>query len=214
MATAKVWTKVKVSMESARVAAVVITGISNATAAVVLTATPPTVGAFVQVFVPSVSQIDGRVFRVATVVAGTSFVLEGEDTTLYDIFSGVGTFQVVTLAVPITSATTINFSGGDNKYVSTTTIHAGIETQIPTLPNAAVATMENIKDFTDVGQAAMLAAARVSAQRVVKITWSNGNFMLFCAWVGFSGIPGGTAQNLVTTQAAFALTALPTEYAS
>lgn len=214
MANAKVWKNVKVSMESALAAAVTITGISNASPGVCLTSTPPTAGTVVLINAPGMSQIDGRLFRVGTVVASTSFALDGEDTTLYDVFSGAASYQLDTLGTAIDSATTIQAAGGDFSFIDTTTIHANQKSSIPGLPNAVTITMDHIEDASDAGQIAMLSASRQTGQRGFKFLFPNGNFFLARGYVGFSGVPTGQAQALVVAQSVITVNTSITKYAS
>ncbi len=214
MAKAKVWKNVKVSMQSAIAAALVVTAISNASPGVVTTSgAAPVTGAFVLVTAPGMSQVNGRVFRVTNLTA-TTFSLDGEDTTLYDVFSGIASFQVLTLGTAISSATTISASGGDFAFIDTTTIHDNQKSQIPGLPNAATYTLDHIEDAADAGQAALLAASRLQGQRAFKFAFQDGAFFLFNAYVGFSGIPTGQAQGLVTTPSALTVNSPITKYAA
>lgn len=214
MANAKVWKNVKVSMQSAIAAALTITSISNASPAVVSTAaTVPANGAVVLITAPGMSQVHNRLFRVSGSGAGV-FTLDGEDSTLYDVYTGAaGAFQVITLGNSITSATTIQSSGGDFGFIDTTTIHDNQKSQIPGLPNPLTYTLENIEDAADPGQIALLAASRLQAQRAFKFLFQNGSFFLFYGYVGFAGAPTGQAQGLVLAQCVLTVNTTVTKYA-
>lgn len=204
MSTARKWINVAVAMQSALAAPVAITagagGVTKASEGVVATATPPNDGSFILMHAQGMSQIDGRVFRTKSKVVATSFVLEGEDTTAYDTFAS-GTFEVITYGNSLTTATTINASGGDYDFIDTTTIHQNVKSQIPGLPSAAVFSMDNIWDVTDAGLLAAKAAADAQSQRAFKFTFGvGGEIMLFSGYVGANLLPGGTAQQLVTTK--------------
>lgn len=214
MATPRKWSNVAVAMQSAIGAAAVITSVSNASPGVVTTAAAvPANGAYVLINAQGMTQIDGRVFRVSASGAGV-FSLEGEDTTLYDAFTS-GTFQVLTLGTSITTATTVNAAGGDFPFIDTTTIHASVKTQMPGLPNASSFDFENIWDVSDAGLLAMKAAADVQGQRAFKFTFGQaGQIMVFNGFVGATLLPGGQAQQLVTTKAVITMFGRPTYYAS
>jgi hypothetical protein len=145
-------------------------------------------------------QVDSIVVRVATVVASTSFALEGIDTTLFDTFTS-GTASKITFGTTLTGTVGINASGGDFAFVDTTTIQNNIKTQIPGLPNPATFTFENIWDVSDAGLIAMKAASDTQATRAVRFTFANGQKLLFNGYVGCSLIPTGSAMDLVKTSA-------------
>jgi len=109
MANKRKWSNVAVALESARSAAVVISGITKAAPGVVSTAgTLPANGAYVLFDVVGMSQINNAVFRVSGAAAGSfrlADVATGAeiDTSNYDAFTS-GSFYVVTLGTSITTA--------------------------------------------------------------------------------------------------------------
>jgi hypothetical protein len=158
-------------------------------------------------------QLHERAVRVANKTNDT-YELEGINTTNFETFSS-GTAEKVTMGTSISSATSISASGGDFDFIDTTTIHQNFRTQIPGLPAAISFSMDHIWDSSDAGQAAMKAASDIQAQRVFKFQFgSGGKVLYFAGYVGFAGLPGGSAQNLVTTQAVITMNGLPTYYAS
>lgn len=215
MAQARKWANVAVAMQSAIAAAVNITSITKASPGVVTTGTAHGFanGDIVFLSVNGMFQLNFRPFRVASVTTNT-FVLEGEDTTNYDTFTS-GAVQKITLGTSITTATSINSSGGDFDFIDTTTIHGNQKTQIPGLPNAASFTFENIWDVSDAGLVAMKAASDSQSMRVFSFTFgTGGQKMYFAGYVGASLLPGGQAQGLVTTPTTITMFGSPTYYAS
>jgi hypothetical protein len=207
------WSNVAVAMESALAADVTITAISKANPGVVSTATPPTDGSFIVVTAQGMWQVDGRVFLTANAVAGTSFELEGENTTDYDTFSS-GTFAVITFGTTISTAAGLTASGGDFDFLDVTTIHDNIKKQIPGLPNPATYTIENLWDVSDAGLKAMKAASDNQALRAMRFTFANGQILLFTGYVGASLLPTGNAQEVVKTPSVITMFGRPTVYAS
>ena len=123
MPTVRKWSNVAVAMQSALGAAQTITGITKADPGVVTTSgTLPSNGDFVLLTVQGMFQVHQRVFRVAG-ATGSTFQLEGEDTTAYDDFAA-GSFQVITYGTSVTTATNVSNSGGGFQFIDTTTIHA------------------------------------------------------------------------------------------
>ncbi len=214
MATVRKWSNVAIAMQSAIGAAQTITGITKASPGVVTTSgTLPSNGAYVLMTIQGMHQVNGRVFRVAG-AAGATFQLEGEDTTDFDTFS-TGSFQVVTLGTSITTATGVSSSGGGFQFIDTTTIHANQKSQVPGLPDAATYTLENIWDISDAGLLAMKSASDAQTMKVFKFTFgTGGQIMVFAGYVGANLLPGGSAQDKVTTSAAITMHGSPSYYSS
>lgn len=214
MANATLWKNVAIAMQSAIASPKTITGITKANPGVVSsTAHGYTNGDTIYLDVQGMHQVNGRAVRIAGATTD-SYQLEGVDTTLFDTFS-TGTSAKVTMGTSITTATSINGSGGDFDFEDTTTIHANQRTQVPKLPNPATYTMDNIWDITDAGQAACKAASDAQALRVFSFTFgTGGKKMYFAGYVGASLMPGGQAQGLVTTSIVITMFGSPTYYAS
>ena len=214
MPTPTVWKNVAVSMQSALAAAKTITGITKANPGVATsTAHGYSNGEIVFLTISGMYQLNDKPVRVANVTTDT-FELEGIDTTLFDTFSS-GTAELVTLGTSITTATTVNSSGGNFDFIDSTTIHGNAKSQLPGLPEATVFTMDHIWDVTDTGLLALKTASDNQAKRVFKFTFgTGGKVMLFAGYVGCALLPGGAAQQLVTTPSVITMNGTPTYYAS
>jgi len=201
-------------MQSALAAAKTITGIAKGTTATVsATAHGLANGDYVALTVNGMWQVNNRVFRVAS-AATDNFVLEGEDTTAFDTFTD-GTLQKITFGTSITTATTVSASGGNFGFIDTTTIHGNQKTQVPGLPDAATYNMDHLWDVTDAGLKAMKVASDSQAVRAFKFTFgTGGQIMVFLGYVGANLLPGGQAQDKVTTPSAITMFGSPTYYAS
>lgn len=214
MATARKWSQVAIAMQSALAAAKTITAISKASPGVVSsTAHGYANGDYVVLTVQGMRQVDQRVFRVANQAANT-FELEGENTTLFDTFSS-GTAQLITFGTSISTATTLNNSGGGYSFLDVTTVHDNTTKQIPGLAEASNFEFDNIWDISDAGLVALKAASDQQGTRAFKFTFgTGGQIMLFTGYVGANLLPGGAAQQLVTTKAAITMNGAPTYYSS
>lgn len=214
MADPIVWKNVAVSMQSTIASEVTITGITKADPAVITADSHGYAnGDIVYLEINGMHQMNEKAVRVANATTDT-FEAEGVDSTSYETFAS-GTVQVVTLGTSITSATTISASGGEFDFIDTTTIHQSAKTQIPGLPSAITYQLDNIWDMSDEGQAAMKAASDVQAKRVFRFQFGQGGKMVyFAGYVGFSGLPGGSAQQLVTSSAVITMNSTPTYYES
>ena len=214
MADTTIWKNVAVSMQSAIATAQDITGVTKANPGVVTCAGHGySDGDFVYLEISGMHQLNEKAVRIANVDTNT-FELEGVDTTDFETFSS-GTAQEVTLGTSITTATTVSVSGGDFDFIDTTTIHDNTKKQVPGLPNAVSYSMEHIWDVSDAGQAAMKAASDTQSKRVFKFQFgTGGKIILFAGYVGFVGLPGGSAQDKVTSSAVITMNGTPSYYSS
>ena len=211
---------VAVAMQSALAAAKTITAITKAAPGVVTsTAHGYSNGDYVFLEVQGMSQVNGRVFRVANVATDT-FQLEdvtggtGIDTTVFDTFSS-GTAKKITFGTSITTAATINVTGGDFDFIDTTTIHSNQKSQIPGAANPISISMDQLWDIADAGQIALKAASDTQAQRAFKFTFGTGGpIMVFVGYVGFTGAPTGNAQDKITSPATVTAFGSPTYYSA
>lgn len=214
MATARKWSQVAIAMQSALGAAITATAISKASEGIVTATNTLANGDYVvAVNIQGMRQLDDRVFRVKS-ASGSAFTLEGEDTTAFDTFVS-GTFQKITFGTSITTATNLSSSGGGFDFIDTTTIHASAKSQMPGLPNAATFEFDNIWDVSDAGLKAMKSASDAQAKRAFLFTFgSGGQIMAFNGYVGASMLPGGSAQQLVTTKTTITMNGTPSVWAS
>lgn len=214
MATPIVWKNVAVSMQSGIATGVAISAITKANPGVASsTAHGYSNGDILFLEILGMYQLNEKVVRIANKTNDT-FELEGVDTTLFDTFTS-GTAKKLTMGTSITSATTINATGGEFDFIDTTVIHANTKSQIPGLPSAISFSMDHIWDSTDAAQVAMKAASDTQAMRAFKFQFGTGGKILyFAGYVGFTGLPGGQAQSLVSTKAVVTMNGTPTYYAS
>ncbi len=220
MAKVRKMSNVAVAMQSALGAALSISAITQAAPGVVTsTAHGLANGAYVVLSAQGMHQLDGRVFRVTNQSANT-FELEdttgggGIDTSSYDAFVS-GNAKEITFGTSITSATTMDASGGDFDFIDTTVIHSNVKSQIPGSANPITKTFDNLWDVTDAGQIAMKAASDAQEQRAFKFTYGvGGPIEVFTGFVGFTGAPTGAAQDKITSPATITAFGSPSYYAS
>ena len=220
MATITKWSNVAIAEQSALAAAKTITGITKAAPGVVTSvAHGYSNGDYVFLTILGMRQIHDRVFRVCNQAADT-FQLEsvsggtGIDTSAYDTFVS-GTAEKITFGNSITTATSMNMSGGNFESLDATTIHDSQRIVVPGLPDETKAEFENLWDPTDAGQAAMKLASDAQAKRAFKFTFgTGGKIMVFAGYVGFAGAPQGNAQDIVKTSAVITSQGTPTYYSA
>lgn len=213
MANVSLWSNVGVAIESALASGKTITAITKASPGVVTaTAHGYSNGDYVLISAQGMTQVDGRVFRVAGVATDT-FQLEGENTTDYDIFSS-GTAYKITFGTSLTTATSLTASGGDFEFIDVTTIHDNVRKQIPGVSSPATYTFESVWDAADTGLIALKAASDAKDTRCVRITFSNGQKLLFNGYVGATLLPTGSAQDKVVTNVVITMFGKPTVYST
>jgi hypothetical protein len=209
------WSNVAVAIESSATATQTVSAITRASPGVAsYTGTDPANGAFVRLAAQGMSQVDGRVFRIAGVnTSADTFQLEGENTTNYGVYSS-GTFQVITFGTTMSTARGLSASGGDFSFIDVTTIHDNVAKQVPGVASAATYTFESIWSPADSGLIALKAASDAQAQRAIRFTFANGSIVVFNGFIGATLLPVGNAQDLVTTQVVVTMFGRPTVYAA
>lgn len=207
------WSNVGVNVQSAISAAGTVTAISKANPAVVSEAAHPHAdGDFILLKSVGMSELNGRVFRVANSAAGT-YELEGVDSTNYDAFSS-GTAKTITFALSMTTVTGVTGAGGDFDFIDETTIHDKIKKQSPGIPSALTYTLENKWDVADAALIEMNKASVAQTERAILFTFAGGEKMVFNGFVGASLVPTGSAHDKVVTSAVLTAFGLPTYYTS
>lgn len=214
MANVSIWAGVAVAIQSALATGISITGITKANPGVVTTGSAHSYsnGDYVLITALGMSQVNGRVFRI-TGASGSTFNLEGEDTTLYDTFTS-GSTQKITFGTSISTLTSVNASGGDFDFIDTTTIHDLVKSQIPGQASPSTFTFDAIWDVADTGMLALKAASDNKAQRAVRFTFVNAQKVLFNGYIGCSLPPAGQAGDKVTTPVTITAFGRPTVYST
>lgn len=209
------WSNVQVHVQSALATAVTITSISKANPGVVTTGAAHgyTTGDYVVLqSIVGMYQVDARVFRISG-AAGSTFNLEGEDTTNYDTFTS-GSVQKITFGTTMATATGLTAAGGEFEFLDVTTIHENTRKQVPGLASAATYTFESLWDPADTGLIALKVASDNQAQRAMRFTFASGQKVVFNGYIGATLLPSGNAQDIVKTSVAITMFGRPTIYAT
>lgn len=211
------WTNVGVDVQTALAAAVAVTGISKASPAVVTYdgAVHPTNGDYIVMQAQGMSQLHDRPLRIANVnTSAKTFELVGEDTTASDETFVSGSYQIVTFGASFHTVQNINVSGGDYDTADLTTIHDTVKKNVPTTVNPMNLEMTNIFDLTDPGFAECNNAFKAKTTRVIRLRFGSGAKMLITGYAGASGVPTGSAGQVVQTTVRIEAQGLPTVLAS
>lgn len=195
------------AMQSAIAAAKTISAITKAAPGVVTaTAHGYSNGDIVLLEVEGMTQLNKRVVKVMSIATDTFQItgpdgVTGLDTTNFGTFTS-GTAKKLTMGTSITGVQGFSSSGGDIKFVDSTTVHDLVDKQIVAGANALSYSLDLQWDPANAGQAAMQAAFEARASKAFKITWPSGAYAMWYGSVGYSGAPGGDKQGITTTAAA------------
>lgn len=216
MATPIFWSNVGVDVQTALSTAIGISAITKASPAVATYTgvTPPTVGDYIVLTSNGMFEVDKRIFRVANVLTGPkTFELESEDATTYSTFTS-GSIQVITFGASMTTAQTINVSGGDPEFADVTTIHDNVRKRVPTIVSPLSFGMDALFDLTDPAFIELNKAYKSKTMRAVRLRFGTGAKMLLTGYAAASGVPMGQAQGVVQTKISIEAQNMPTVYAS
>ena len=213
MGIVSTWLDVGVKLQSALATAAAIDAITQANPGVVTdSAHGLSNGAWVKLSVEGMSELDGRVVRVANASANT-FELEGIDTSNFDAFTS-GSYQVITYGTNLTVATGVNASGGDANFIGVGVIHDKQDRQIPGLQSPASFEFECLWDPGDAGLAALKEASDNQTQLAVRLDFPNGRRVAFTGYISASMLPTGSFGEAVKTPVTVTMFGRPSLYTS
>ena len=204
------------AMESAIAAAKTITAATNAAPGVFTSVAHGYLdGDIVLLEVDGMIEVDNRLFVIVNKATDTFQIKNtatgavGIDTTNFGVFTS-GTAKKVTLGTTIPGVQEFTPSGGEPKFVDTTTVSDKTDKQTVVGATAMSYGMTMQWDPSDTAQIAMLDAFAVRASKGFRITWPNGRYAMFYGSVGYAGAPGGGSQGVTTSPAAVAMAGNPT----
>lgn len=202
---------------SALGAAKTVSGISNASEAVVNCAAHGFSNGDEVLLISGWGGLNQRAFRIKG-VATDSFVLDGEDTTnttIYPAGSGGGTVKKVTTFTQITQVLGISSSGGDPKTVNFKYIENDVEGSINDGFSATSATLEIDADaISTPGYTALKALTAQASDTVIKTLTRNGSRVLRAGKVALNEDPSISDGQVMKVKVAINGTGRVTRYAS
>ncbi len=215
MANVSLWSNVAVAIESALGSPQTISSITKASPGVLTyVGTDPANGDYIKITCSGMTEMNGRVVRVANVNTGANtFEVEGINTTAFGTFSS-GSMEPVTYGTTMSTATGLSASGGDFNFVDTTTIHDAVASQIPGVAQPATYTFESFWDVSDAALLALKVASDTKAQKSIRFSFANGQKVTFVGYIGCSLLPVGNAQDKVTTQVVVTMFGKPSVFSS
>ena len=177
-----------------------VTAISNATEAVVSAAGHDFEAGDVVVVTSGWLKVSGRAFRVKSAVAGTSFVLEGLNTTStsrFPIGGSAGSVRKVTSWVQLAQIMDVSFTGGESVFYTFGFLEDSDERQIPTGKSAASMTLAMADDPDQLYVPVVEAADEDSEPRVQRLNLVNGDTILYNSIASFTSTPTLTRNELM-----------------
>jgi hypothetical protein len=204
------------ALASAYATSISVTAGTNATEAVLTTATNTySAGDFVE-FTSGWSKATGRVFRVKSPTT-TSIVLEGFDTTdtvQFPAGVGAGSLRKITTWTPIVQVTECTPNGGDAQYVTVDLLDTDTQISVPNGFAATTMQMSIVDDQTQPHNAVLRTASNSQKVAALKCVLQNGNILLYSGNVSFNENPTMTNGQVMVVKAGFALTGKVVRYAS
>lgn len=204
------------AIASVYAAAIAVSAATNASEAVLTTATNTyAVGDLVE-FTSAWTRANARIFRVKAATT-TSATLEGLDTTSVVFFpagGGVGALRKITTWVPMPFMVSFEISGGDPKYTTAEFIDVADELSLPNGFSATSVTITIADDPTLPHHAVLKAATDTQKPTAIRATLPNGSPLLYNGIIGFNETPSMTKGQIMAVKAGVALQGRVVRYAS
>ena len=194
------------ALASAFAAAVSITAATNATEAVCTATNTFAAGDFVE-YTGGWSKANGRVFRLKA-ATGTSFTLEGLDTTDVTLFpagAGVGSVRKVTTWVPIVGVPSAEISGGDGKTVEVPLVDSDTPVMLPDGFTATTVTLTIADDKSLPHHAALKLVSEGVKLTCLRGILPGGGILLYAGYCSFNESPSLTKGSVMAVKAVFSL---------
>lgn len=204
-----------VAVASAYAAAKAFTSISNAAEAVVNDATHTYAIGDILEITSGWSKLNGRLARVKSVVASTSYTLEKIDTsnlTKYPAGSGIGSTRKITTWQQITQILSSASSGGEQGFAPYSFLEDSTERRIPTKKSARGYTFSVADDPNLAHYPVLQAADEDTISRGIRLSLANGGSIFMNAFVTMSDSPSLTQDELMAVEVTISLSAPTTRY--
>ena len=194
------------ALASAFAAAVSITAASNAAETVCDATNTFDAGDFVE-YTGGWSKANGRVFRLK-VATGTSFTIEGLDTTdtsLYPAGAGTGSVRKITTWVPITGVTAAEISGGDAKNVEVPLVDTDVPVVLPDGFTATTVTLTTADDKSLPHHAALKKVSDSVTLTCLRGLLPGGGVLLYAGYCSFNESPSLSKGSVMAVKSMFSL---------
>ncbi len=162
-------------------------------------------------------RLTGRLARVKSAVANTSYVLEGIDTSdiaRYPAGGGVGSCRKVTGWTQISQVLSSSSTGGEQQFKEYAFLEDGAQRRIPTTKSAQGYTLAIADDPLQPHYAVLKAADTDRSPRGIKITLANNSPIFANAYVSMNDTPTLTVNEIMALEVTLSLLSSTTRYVS
>lgn len=162
------------------------------------------------------ARLTDRIVRVDDATSGT-FELEGIDTsstTLYPAGGGTGTAREITGWTQLAQILDSTSEGGEQQFWTGQFLEGDREIRIPTTKSAAGINFQIADDPSLPGYQLAKVANDDREPRAVLVTLSNGQKLLYKAYISLGLIPSLTVNQAMTVQVTLSLMGDPVRYAN
>lgn len=160
--------------------------------------------------------LDDKILR-CSVLSTNDVTLEGfstSNTTKYPTGSGTGTVREITAFTNLAQILTIATEGGEPRYLDYQFLNELQQRRIPLSKSPLNLTLTLADDITLAQQATIRAAEDGGVPVAMRLTLPNGSKVFLNGYWTMSNLPGFSSGQINTRTVGFALTSLPTEYAT
>lgn len=195
--------------------AVTVTAISNATEAVVSAPLHYLVAGDIVVMTTGWVRLSERSFRVKSVVADVSFILEKVDTSDVSRFpagASAGSVKKVKTWVNIPQITEVASSGGEQGFYTFGFLEENQDRQIPTTKSPSVLTLTVADDPAQPFVPVVEKADELVDNQVQRLNLVNGDIILFVSVATITNTPSLQRNNLMTRTITLAQQGVTTRY--
>lgn len=194
------------------------TAVSNASTAVVTTASAHSisVGDYVEVS-SGWGLLDKRIVRAGAGTTASTLYLEGIDTTStskYPPGTGTGSVRKVTAWTALSQVKGLSASGGDMQFANITAIDDVVAKQVPTIRNAVSMNIDVYDDPTLAWYSDVATASDARAPYGLLMAFPNGSKLVANAYWSLQRVPAVTINEAMTSQISLSYAAEPVRYAS
>lgn len=204
-----------VSLAASYAASAPITGISNAIAGVVTATNTLAVNDYVEI-TSGWARLSGKVLRVSA-ASGTTFTLEGYDTTnttIYPAGGGAGSFRKILTWTQLSQILSSSSSGGEQQFLEYQLLEGDSQKRIPTVKSAAGLTFSVGDDPTLPGYQLASAANDDRLPRGVRIDLPSMAKIVYNAYISLNKTPSLTVNEIMACEVTLSLLAEPVRYVS
>lgn len=193
------------SVATAFATAKTVTGVSNATSAVVTSVAHGYSNGDLVLFPTSGwGRLANRAFEISGVTADTFVIkLNTTDTNVFPSGAGVGTVKKVNTLVQLTKLMNPSTSGGDPKTINYKFLDSDVDYSINDGFNATSYTLQMDDDDTTAGYAALESLTEVQIDTVLKIQMRNGSRIYIPGRVALNSVPNLTEGQINSISVAF-----------